>query len=82
MKSITQTLLSNKLYSAIKYLLTRARELWINTSASTVNLEDDDEMDKSRAENEKSKLVQVSVQSKGQKEYFANHILNSDSSCN
>ena len=34
-----------KLYSAIKYFLTRARELWINTSANTVNLEDDDEMD-------------------------------------
>ena len=80
-KSITQTLLPSKLYSAIKYFLTRARELWINTSASTVNLKDDDEMDKSRAENKKAKLVEISIQSKGQQEYSVNHILNSDSNC-
>ena len=80
-KSITQTPLSSKLYSAIKYFLTSARELWINTFASTVNLKDDGEMDKSRAENEKAKLVEVSVQSIGHKEYFVNHILNSDSNC-
>ena len=68
-------------YSAIKYFLTRARELWNNTSASTVNSKDDDEMDKSRAENKNAKLVEISVQPKGQQEYFVNHILNSDSNC-
>ena len=56
-------------------------ELWINTSASTVYLKDDDDMDKSRAENKKAKLVEISVQSKGQQEYFVNYILNSDSNC-
>ena len=80
-KSITQTLLSSKLYSAIKHFLTSVMKLWINTFASTVNLEDNNEIDKSRAENENAKLEKVSVQSKRQKEHFVNHILNSDSNC-
>ena len=38
-------------------------------------------MDRSRAENEKAKLVEISVQSKGQQEYSVNHIVNSGSNC-